>query len=330
MMKQIGTSKIQARSVALGTWAIGGGPWWGKSNETSSIEAIHASIDKGISLIDTAPAYGLGRSEEVIGTAIKGIRDEVIIATKCGIWWHDDSGLPAFEVEGVKVQFSLEPKIIRQEVELSLKRLKTDYIDIYQTHWPIIGNVDYSIQDTMTCLQELKKEGKILAIGACNVSIEQIKKYQEIGNLDVVQVKYSMLDREAENELFIYCSNQSISTFAYSPLEQGLLTGEISMDDIFSKESARDGTPWFDQPNRQKVLNLLESWGDLAAKYQCSISELVIAWTAAQKNVDFVLCGSRNKNHALINAGALDLKLSTTDIKSMRDDVLLLGDPFTQ
>ena len=326
-MRYIGTTDIEASVVSLGAWAIGGGPWWGASDTAESIGAIHAALDAGINMIDTAPAYGLGRSEEVIAKALAGRRDKVIIATKCGIWWQDKRDVIAFEVEGETAYKSLSPETIRQEIEMSLRRLNTDYIDLYQTHWPVTKEGSYLIEDTMACLLELKSQGKIRAIGASNVSIAEIEAYQAVGVLDTLQPRYSMLDRSIEQELLPFCIKNTISTLAYSPLEQGLLTGKFGMDYSLDKDNTRNGRPWFRPENRHKVLQMLSQWLDLPQQYHCTLSQLVIAWTIAQEGVTFVLCGARRAEHAIANAKAGDLTLSEEDMQRMMTDVLLLGEP---
>lgn len=327
-MRKLGTTDIEASVVSLGAWAIGGGPWWGASDEARSIQAIHAALDAGITMIDTAPAYGLGRSEEVVGKALEGRRHRVVLATKCGIWWHDTRGEFVFEVEGQTAYKSLAPETIRQEIDMSLKRLKTDYIDLYQTHWPVIERGKYTIADTMACLLKLKEEGKIRAIGASNVSIEEIQEYQSVGVLDAVQPKYSMLDRTIEQDLLPFCINHTISTLAYSPLEQGLLTGKFGMEYVLDKDSARNNIPWFHLQNRQNVLDMLTHWNDLTEKYEYTLGQLVIAWTVAQPGITYVLCGARKPEHAKANARAGEMTLSHEDMERMRHDVLLLGEPL--
>ena len=277
--RKIGTTDITASVVALGTWAIGGGSWWGETDDKLSIRAIQAALDVGITMIDTAPAYGFGRSEEVIGKAIKGRRDKVIIATKCGIWWRDERGVPFLERDGQTIRKSLLPETIRQEIEWSLKRLGTDYIDLYQTHWPSPEPENDPISDTMAYLLKLKEAGKIRAIGASNVNVSQIKEYQTGGVLDAVQIRYSMLDRKIEQELLPYCREQRISILVYSPLEQGLLTGTIGMDRTFKKGESRERIPWFKLANRQRVLDMLAGWKDLTEQYNCTLGQLVITWT---------------------------------------------------
>ncbi|PID55791.1 aldo/keto reductase [candidate division KSB3 bacterium] len=327
-MRTLGTSNIEASAVALGAWAIGGGPWWGESDNELSIRAIHAALDLGVNLIDTAPVYGFGNSEEVVGRAIKDRRDKVILATKCGLWWHDSTGNIFFEMAGKTIRRTLGPATIRQEIELSLKRLGTDYIDLYQTHWPSLDPDNETIAETMDCLMTLKQQGKIRAVGASNVNVEQIQAYQAAGVLDAIQPRYSMLDRKAEASVFPFCVKQTISTLVYSPLEQGLLTGNIGMDYVVEPETARFRIPWFKPENRQRVLKMLEGWNDLTEQYSCRLSQLVIAWTIEQRGVTYALCGSRKPEHSIENAGAGHIDLAAEDLQRMRDDVEALGKPL--
>jgi len=326
--RKIGTTDIEASVVALGAWAIGGGTWWGKSSDDEqSIRAIHTALDAGVTMIDTAPAYGWGRSEEVVGKALKGRRDKVILATKCGLWWHDDRGPLFFEMEGRSIRKILRPETIRQEIEFSLKRLGTDYIDLYQTHWQSPEPENDPISETMECLMKLKKEGKIRAIGVSNVDISQMKEYQAAGVLDTVQPRYSMLDRAIEQDLLPHCIEHNISSLAYSPLEQGLLTGKIGMDRILKEGEARNSIPWFKLENRQKVIDMLDKWRDLTEKYACTLAQLVIAWTVEQPGITFALCGARKAQHSTQNAAAGDLVIEQRDMQRMRRDVEALGEP---
>jgi methylglyoxal reductase len=323
--RTLGKSKISASAIALGTWAVGGGTWWGASDDADSVKAIQAAIDEGITLIDTAPAYGWGHSEVVVGKAIKGRRDKVVVSTKGGLWWKDERGAFFFELEGKKVNRCLLPETIRVEVEDSLRRLGTDYIDLYHTHWQSPQPDQDPIEATVHCLMKLKEEGKIRAIGASNVDLQQIKAYQAAGVLDAIQPKYSMLDREIEKEILPYCHTERISTLAYSPLEQGLLSGKIGMDRTFAEGEFRNNIPWFRPNNRKKVLNMLNGWSGLLKKYDCTLAQLVIAWTAAQKGITYVLCGARKEAHVRENVKAGKLLLHADDLARMRKDVEALG-----
>lgn len=325
IQRSIGAEDLCANAVALGTWAIGGGPWWGTSEDKASVRAIQASIDAGVTLIDTAPVYGFGHSETVVGQALRGRRDQVVLASKCGLWWDDATGEQAFELEGIQVYRSLSPESIRREIEASLQRLGTDTIDLYQTHWPIVEDLGYRIDDTMRCLEKLRSEGTIRAIGASNVTVEQAEEYRAAGVLDVVQPKYSMLDRSAEAQLLPFCQMHGISTLVYSPLEQGLLTGRFGMDYTVDPDHFRNNIPWFSPDNRQRVLSLLEGWHDLSSRYHCTLAQLVIAWTVAQPGVSFALCGARTEAHALDNVRAAELVMDPDDTQRMRADIERLG-----
>lgn len=327
-LRSLGTSGIQASAIAMGAWAIGGGSWWGDNDDALSVRAIHAALAEGVNLIDTAPVYGFGHSEEVVGQAIKGRRDQVIIATKCGLRWDGEKhGAYYFERDGRRVFKSQHPDSIREEVEISLRRLGTDYIDLYQTHWPTLTPEAEPIAATMACLMQLKQEGKIRAIGASNVSLEQIREYQAHGVLDVVQMRYTMLDRKIEGALLDHCIAQNIAVLAHSPMEHGLLTGKIGMDRVFSEGELRAGKVWFAPANRQRVLSMLDGWQDLTVKYACDIAQLVIAWTIGQPGITHALCGARKPEQVHDNAGAGRLVLEVQDMQRIRRDVEALGDP---
>ncbi|HEB32786.1 MAG TPA: aldo/keto reductase [Spirochaetes bacterium] len=325
--KEIGNSGIECSVIALGAWAIGGGPFWGKTDDNESIRTINTALEAGINLIDTAPGYGFGKSEEIIGQAIKGKRDKVVISTKCGLWWKDGRGTPKFELEGNKVNICLRPETIKIEVEDSLRLLDTDYIDILHTHWQAVEPDKTPISETMNCLMELKKEGKIRAIAASNVTLEDVREYMKAGTLDAVQQKYSMLDRKLEDELLPYCRENQIGVLVYSPLEQALLTGRFKKDTKLPADVYRNNIPWFKQGNRERVLDVLDSWEDLTEKYSCSLTRLVIAWTIAQTGITVALCGARHPDQILENAGAAELALDKADISRIRQDITSLGDP---
>lgn len=327
LKRKLGNSGLEASAIGLGTWAIGGGEWWGDSDEQKSIETIRAAVDAGITLVDTAPCYGFGQSEKVVGKALKGIRDKVILSTKCGLWWHDERGSLAFEQAGLTVRKCLDADTIKREIELSLTRLDTDYIDVYFTHWQSIPPYITPIEETMNCLMDLKRQGLIKCIGASNVSKEHIDEYLKYGELDVIQEKYSMLDRKLEDTLIPSVLANDLSVMAYSPLEQGLLTGKITMDRVFDEKEYRNTIPWMKPENRIKVLNLLESWKDLCAKYNCTLANLVVAWSMAQTGMSHILCGARKPEQIIETAAAGNLVLAVEDIARMRADVIALGDP---
>lgn len=325
----LGSSGIEVTRVGLGTWAIGGGPWWGETDDAESIRAIHAALDAGVNLIDTAPAYGFGHSEEVVGRAIRDRRHGVVLATKCGLWWDDGTGSVFFQQSGKTVRRSLDPRTIRVEVEASLRRLGTDRIDLMQTHWQATPEAPTPIADTMACLMRLRDEGKIRAIGVSNATPAQMDEYLAAGAIVSCQPRYSILDRTIEADVLPYCRKRGIATLVYSPLEQGLLTGKIGMDRQFGAEAARNMIPWFRPENRRRVLDMLAGWEDLCDRHACSMAQLVIAWTVAQPGVTCALCGARRPEDAEENAGAGSVHLDDADMARMRRDAEALGQPGT-
>lgn len=317
--------------VALGAWAMGGGGFWGtEPDDSESIRTIQAALDLGINFIDTAPAYGWGRSEMVVGKAIKGRRDKAIVATKGGLWWEDARGTLFFEIDGKKVHRSLRSDTLTLEVENSLKRLGTDYIDLYQTHWPSIAPEQTPIADTMACLVKMKEQGKIRAIGVCNVSVNELKENMAHGSVVSNQFRYSMLYREPETDILPFCQKEKLATLTYMSLEQGLLTGKVTMDRKFGSGEIRSSdywNPWYLPQNRQRVIDLLPKWKPLTDKYACTLAQLVIAWTAHQPGVTHMLCGTRNMAQLNENAKAGDLVVEPADLERIRKDVLALGEP---
>ena len=332
-MKQepLGNSGLSASIFGLGAWVLGGGPIWGKdTDDTESVRTIQAALDLGINLIDTAPAYGWGRSERVVGRALKGRRDRAILATKCGLWWEDARGSFFADFDGKKMNRSLRPDTIQIEIENSLRRLDVDCIDLYQTHWPSMPPDHTPIADTMAVLLKLKQQGKIRAIGVSNVSLDELKENLRCGGIVSDQFRYSMLHREAERDILPYCAQHNLATLTYMSLEQGLLTGKIGMDRVFQPGEFRSNTFWNDwliPVNRRRVLDLLASWRDLTDKYACTLSQLVIAWTAAQPGVTHVLAGGRNIAQVTENAKAGELNLETADLARIHKDVMALGEP---
>lgn len=318
---KIGKSDINTPFMAMGTWAIGGGTAWGENDDKLSVRTIDEAIDCGITWFDTAPVYNLGHSEEVVGKALKGKRHNVLISTKCGLEW--DYETPVFHkvMEGRNVYRDLSAKGIRKNIEDSLRRLQTDYIDIYYTHWQTPDFALYPLEETVGVLTELKKEGKIRAIGASNVTEDIIKGYCSLGQLDVIQEKYSILDSHIRSELAQVCEENKVSIQAYSPLEQGLLTGKVKADVKLAKGDVRNRNRFFSPENLPKVMRLLEHWESLCLKYNCTMSNLVIACTAKTIDGLHVLCGARKPEQIRDNSGALLLTLEQSDIDRMLEDV---------
>ncbi len=318
--RKLGPSGINVSAVAFGAWAIGG--WmWGGADEAEAVNAIHAALDHGVTLIDTAPIYGFGRSEELVGRAIQGRREKVVLATKCGMVWDREEGDFFFHSnpEGVsfrpaekKVYKCLRPESVRAELERSLQRLGTTHVDLYQTHWQ---ESTTPIADTMATLVKLKEEGKIRAIGVCNASQAQLAEY---GPLDSDQEKFSLLDRGIEKDgRLAYCRRMGIGVLPYSPLSNGLLTGKMRPDRQFNPGDLRCGNRRFTSNNIEKVNAMLDQLRPIAERHQVSIGQLVIAWTFSQPGVTSVLCGARNPQQAIENAAAGDVELSPEEVETI-------------
>nr|MEC9418417.1 aldo/keto reductase [Pseudomonadota bacterium] len=315
LTREIGRSGIEASAIGLGTWAIGG--WmWGGTDEAKSISAIQASIDEGISLIDTAPAYGQGLSEEIVGKAIAGRREKVVLATKCGLVWHTQKGNHFFDYDGKPVHRYLGKDAIVHEVEQSLKRLGTDYIDHYITHWQ---DPTTPIAETMEALETLKTQGKIRSIGASNTTADDVKAYVAAGQLDAIQEEYSMIKRDIEETLVPLCLKEKVSVLSYSSLALGLLTGKIGPDRTFEGDDQRKDNPRFSVENRRKVARLMDAIAPIAEAHDATKAQVVIAWTLQQPGITFSLCGARDPEQARENAKAGRLRLTS-------DEIGLIGD----
>ena len=315
LTRTIGASGISASAIGLGTWAIGG--WmWGGTDEAQSIDTIRASIDEGVSLIDTAPAYGQGLSEEIVGKAIKGRRDKIVLATKLGLVWHTKKGNHFFDYDGAPVHRYLGADSVVYEVEQSLRRLGTDHIDHYITHWQ---DPTTPVTETMEALDRLKTQGKIRSIGASNVSVDDVKAYLAAGQLDAVQQEYSMVVRDMERDLLPFCAENNVAVLSYSSLALGLLSGKIGPDRVFTGDDQRKDNPRFSLANRRKVAALMEAIRPIAEAHGASEAQVVIAWTLQQPGITFSLCGARSPQQARENAQAGRIRLSGEELKQISE-----------
>ena len=313
LTREIGNSGIEASAIGLGTWAIGG--WmWGGTDEARSIRAIHAAVDEGITLIDTAPAYGQGLAEEIVGKALQGRRDKIVLATKCGLVWHTQRGNHFFDYEGAPVHRYLGRDSIVHEVEQSLKRLRTDVIDHYITHWQ---DPTTPIEETMEALELLKSQGKIRSIGASNSAPDDVKAYLAAGQLDAIQEEYSMVKRDIEASHVPACLENDVSILSYSSLALGLLSGTIGPDREFEGDDLRKNNPRFSVANREKVSSLMQTIDPIAKAHGATSAQIVIAWTLQQPGITFSLCGARNEKQATENAKAGRMRLSASDIDAI-------------
>jgi aryl-alcohol dehydrogenase-like predicted oxidoreductase len=277
----IAGTPLRVSPVAIGTWAIGG--WmWGGTDEAESVATIRAALDHGINVIDTAPAYGFGRSEEIVGKAIAEgrLRDKVVIATKVGLEWQD----------GRVFRNASRGRIMR-EVDDSLRRLRTDYIDVYQVHWP---DPLVPIEETAAAMQTLFKQGKIRAIGVSNFSLEQMQQFRSVAALHVLQSPYNLFEREIEAELLPYCRKNNIATFGYGALCRGLLSGRMRPTTIFSGDDLRRTDPKFQQPRFAQYLSAVQRLNQLAQeRFGKHVIQLAVRWMLDQ-GITTALWGARH------------------------------------
>jgi aryl-alcohol dehydrogenase-like predicted oxidoreductase len=299
----------------MGAWAIGG--WmWGGAEKKESLRAVHACLDLGVTTIDTAPIYGFGLSELIVGEAVKGKRDQCEILTKCGMRWESTTGEYYFTTQDNDgntrdiYKYSGKESLIR-ECEESLRRLGTDYIDLYQIHWP---DNTTPIEEAMEAFQMLLDQGKIRAAGVSNYSLDQMKRAAGVVELSSNQVPYSMVRREIEQDIVPWCQSNDCSILAYSPLQRGLLTGKITPDTTFSPGDTRPDTPHFKKSNLVKTNWFLDELRPLAAEKGATLSQLVIQWTLQQPGITVALVGARTDAQVKENAGALKVELSAAEL----------------
>jgi aryl-alcohol dehydrogenase-like predicted oxidoreductase len=313
LRRKLGPDGPECSAIGLGTWAIGG-QGWGGSDAEQAVAAIQASIDEGIDLIDTAPIYGFGHSEEIVGRAIRGRRDRVVLATKCGLVWGGEGGDFFFDSAQGPVRRFLGPASIRREVEASLKRLGTDRIDLYQTHWQ---ETTTPIADTMGALLECQRAGKIRAIGVSNANPAQLAEYLAAGPIASAQEIYSMLDRELAATLFPLCARHGVAVLAYSPLAMGLLTGRMQPAQSFQPGDNRGESPRFSTAAITAVNAFLATLQPIAQAHGITLAQLVIAWTLQQPGVTHALCGARTPLQARENAAAGRVHLTPDELRTI-------------
>lgn len=314
----LGESDLKVSAIAFGAWAIGG--WkWGGTDVKAAINGIHAGIDEGMTTIDTAPVYGFGLSEEIVGDALKGKpRDKIQVLTKFGLRWDLSKGL--LHIKGTAEEkfkdvykYAGKDSVI-EECEQSLKRLQTDYIDLFQIHWP---DATTPIGETMEALALLKKQGKIREAAVCNYSVEEMEEASKYINLVSNQIPYSMLLRDAEKELIPYCIAHKKSILAYSPMQRGILTGKFKPDHQFKGDDHRPDTKFYTPENIKRVNAFLDEINPLAEQHKATLSQLVLRWTIDQPGVTVALAGSRNPAQAIQNAKAARIKLTAGELEQI-------------
>jgi len=315
--RQLGQTDLKLSAITFGAWAIGG--WmWGGTDKKDAIEAIKASYYLGVTSIDTAPVYGQGLSEEIVGEALKDIpREKVQLLTKFGMRWDEKKGNFAFKSEDndgkpLDIYKYAGKESIVKECEDSLRRLRTEYIDLYQIHWP---DITTPVEETMEAVAALIKQGKVRAAGVSNYDTNLMKEAEKTISLASNQVPYSMVERSIEKELVPYCIQNHKSIIAYSPLQRGLLTGKIKPGHQFASGDHRPGTKFYKPENISRINAMLDKLEPLVKNKRASLSQLVIRWTIEQPGITIALVGARNKEQAIQNAKAIDVTLSAEEIK---------------
>jgi len=307
--RKLGWTDLNLSTIGLGTFAIGGGDWaygWGRQDDGESIAAILRALEKGVNWIDTAPVYGCGHSEEIVGKAIKGLSRKPIIATKCGLHCDKDGN----------IIFRLNRESVLAEVEASLRRLQIDVIDLYQIHWP---NPDRDIEEAWEAVAKAVKEGKVRYAGVSNFSIEQIKRIQSIHPVASLQPPYSMLERSIEDQMLDYCRQNNMGVIVYSPMEKGLLSGNFSREYLRNRPPGdlRHREPPFQEPALSANLELAEGLRPIAQKRGRTVAQLAIAWVLRRPEVTAAIVGARRPSQIEETVLAGDWVLSKEDISAI-------------
>ena len=306
--KQFGATDMQVSAISVGGWAIGGAGW-GAVDRSSCIEAIHAMLDNGVNMIDTAPGYNAGESERIIGEAVKGRRDKLYLLTKTALYNGDGGEAPGIVKDGRR-------ETVLRLCDESLRNLKTDYIDIMLIHWPDIEH-NAPIEETMTALMDLKKAGKIRYAGVSNFSVEQIEEARQYGELVALEPPYSMVNRSSE-ELMKWAHAQGIANLTYGSLGAGILTGAIRQLPEFAPDDMRlVFYDFFVEPRFSQVMQLLRVLDEIAAAHHAPLAQLAINWSTQKEFVTTALCGVRNSREANENCAGLDWSLSGDEIRAI-------------
>lgn len=292
---RIPKTSLDVSQICLGTWVFGG-DMWGGADDKDSLSAFSAAMDYGVNFIDTAPIYGFGKSEEVIGRAIRGKRSEIILATKCGLEFKDK-----------RVSHNLSPKFIREEIDNSLRRLQTDYIDIYQIHWPDPAT---PLEETLRTLNDIKAQGKIKYIGVSNFDEKLIKQACQMSEIVTLQNQYSLLERQIESSIIPECLKQQVSLLCYGPLAGGILSGKYQKNPHFKKSDSRN---FFYKFYSQDQFPKSKAFADCLEKIGKPLSQVAINWLLQQQGVTSVIVGCRNAQQVCQNMETLTWSLSPAD-----------------
>jgi aryl-alcohol dehydrogenase-like predicted oxidoreductase len=303
--RQLGTGGPLLTEIGFGAWAIGGSwEWgWGAVDDLVSIEAIHRSLDDGVNWIDTAAVYGLGHSEEVVARALKGKRDKVFLATKCGMVWDDRKHSRIFAGAAS----------IRNEIEQSLRRLQTDYVDLYQIHWP---DRSTPVEESWQEMAKIRDEGKARYIGVCNYTAAQLDRCEKIAHVQSLQPIYNMLERAVETAALPWCAKHGTGVVAYSPMQSGLLTGNFDFHRL-APDDWRLKSDRFKEPALSRGQALVEGLRPIAKRYGKTVGQLAIAWVLMNSTVTSAIVGARSATQAIQNNGGAGWSLSDADMQAI-------------
>lgn len=324
--RKLGSSDLNLSVVSFGAWAAGG-MMWGGTDHDASVQAMRASFDLGVTTFDTAPVYGMGYSEQLVGEAIKGIpRDRIQLLTKFGLSWSSSMGEFYFDTvsnEGkpVKIYRNARKESIIKECEASLKNLGTDYIDLYQIHW---ADPTSPVSETMEAVAQLIEQGKVRYAGVCNYSVDLMEEASKYVPLVSDQVPYSMVKRGIEAEIVPYCRRNGLGILAYSPLQRGLLTGKMKPGHLFAPNDSRMGQVWYQPENLKRINAFLQKLEPMAASKHVTIGQLVLRWTLEQPGITVALVGARNAEQAIQNAGAAQIQLTSEELAQISEELSLV------
>jgi aryl-alcohol dehydrogenase-like predicted oxidoreductase len=316
--RRLGNSDLNITSIGFGAWAIGGGGWsfaWGSQDDHDSVASIREAIDLGINWIDTAAVYGLGHSEEVVATALEGVKNRPYVFTKCGRVWDEKK----------QIGKRLKAASIRAECEASLKRLRLDVIDLYQMHWP---EPEEDIEEGWLAMLKLKEEGKVRWVGVSNYSAEQMTRVAKFGPVTSLQPPYSMIRPEVEDSILPHCLKHNIGVIAYSPMASGLLTGAMTRERIASLPAddwRKEKNKHYQEPLLTRNLNLVELLKTIAKRHGRTSGEVAIAWVLRQPAVAGAIVGARKPGQLKELVGAADWRLTPTEVDAI--DAFLKANP---
>ncbi|KRE64585.1 aldo/keto reductase [Paenibacillus sp. Soil750] len=308
--RKLGKNGPEISVIGFGSWAIGGGGWasaWGNQDDELSVESVRVALYNGINFFDTAAVYGLGHSEEVIGKALKGDRDKVVLATKCGLVWDENKSIS---------KNGTYHSILR-EAEASLRRLGTDYIDLYQMHWPDT-DANAQAEETMRAMDKLVQDGKVRYVGVSNYNVSLLESSLAVRHVDSLQPPYSILRPAVEKETLPFCLEKGIGVVAYSPLTSGLLSGNYTYDTKFSDDDWRSRNAAHTGEGLRKNVDRVEKLKVIASKYGVTMPQLAIAYVLSHPALTSALVGVRKPSHILSVLPAIDLTLDEPALAEIR------------